>query len=89
MVKILKNFVAFSEYINFKCAFDAASLTIMLYQGTSINDVPRFLAILTYLSTLSYSIKSELGGYLEPPLPNLISDVINGRSHMFPILIVA
>ena len=41
-----------------------------------------FLAILTYLPTLSYSIMSHLGGYLGPPLPTLISDVINGCSPM-------
>ena len=36
------------------------------YQGTSINDVPCFLAIFD-LPTLSYSITSGFGGYLGPP----------------------
>ena len=36
-----------------------------LGMGTSINDVPRFLAIFD-LPTLSYSITSDLGGYLGP-----------------------
>ena len=39
-------------------------------RGTSINDVPHFLAIFdlpTYLPTLSYSIMSHFGGYLGPP----------------------
>ena len=39
-----------------------------------------FWPFLTYLLTLSYSITSDFGGYLGPPLPTLISDVINGRS---------
>ena len=47
--------------------------------GTSINEVPRFLAIFDLL-TLSYSITSHVGGYLGPPLPTLVSDVINRRS---------
>ena len=40
--------------------------------GTSINDIPRFLAIFD-LPTLSYSITSDLGGaILEPPnYPNI------------------
>ena len=49
-------------------------------RGTSINDVPHFLAIFdlpTYLPTLSYSIMSHFGGYLGP---TLIWDVINGHS---------
>ena len=38
---------------------------------TSINDVPRFLAIFD-LHTLSYSITSDFGGYLGPPTyPNI------------------
>jgi hypothetical protein len=39
-----------------------------------------FWPFLTYLPTLSYSITSPLGGYLGPPLPTLIWDVINERS---------
>ena len=40
-----------------------------------------FWPFLTYiLTTLSYSIMSNFGGYLGPPLPTLTSDVINGRS---------
>jgi len=39
-----------------------------------------FWPFLTYLPTLSYSITSDFGGYLGPPLPTLISDVINGCS---------
>ena len=46
-----------------------------------------FWPFLTYLPTLSYSITSEFGGYLEPPfLPTLISEVINGRSRRQKIL---
>ena len=39
-----------------------------------------FWLFLTYLPTLSYSITSLFGGYLEPPLPTLLWDVINERS---------
>ena len=48
--------------------------------GTSINDVPRFLAIFdlpTYL-VLLYNVRFL--GLSWIPLPTLISDVINGRS---------
>ena len=49
-------------------------------KGTSINDVPPFLAIFD-LPTLSYSITSNFWGYLGPSyLSTLISDVINGLS---------
>ena len=43
---------------------------IYFHLGTSINDVPRFLAIFD-LPTLAYSITSHLafGGYLGPYLP--------------------
>ena len=40
---------------------------------TSINDVPRFWPFLTYLPC------PILGAILDP-IPNLISDIINGRS---------
>ena len=57
-------------------------------KGTSINDVTRFLAIFdlpTYLPTLSYSITSLFGGYLGPPLPTLIWDVINEINERSPV----
>ena len=33
-----------------------------------------------FMPTLSYSITSDFWGYLRPPLPTLIQDVIDGRS---------
>ena len=36
------------------------------FKGTSINDVPRFLAIFD-LPTFSYPIASDFWGYLGPP----------------------
>ena len=42
---------------------------------TSINDVPRFLAFLTYLPGLLYNV--PFWGLSWTPLPTLISDVIN------------
>ena len=53
-----------------------------LYNGTSINDLLRFLAILTYLPTLSFSITSNWISWT--PLPTLILDVINGRPLPYP-----
>ena len=48
---------------------EAAFCRYVLYvcdKGTSINDVPRCLAIFD-IPTLSYSITSDFGGYLGPP----------------------
>ena len=64
-----------------KRALVPLTLDICLPRGTSINDVPCFLAIF-YLPTLSYYIMSDFWGYLGPPyLSTLIWDVINERSH--------
>ena len=55
---------------------------VIVLQGTSINDVPNFLAIFdlhTYL-VLLYNV--QFGWLSWTPLPTLISDVINGRSLM-------
>ena len=52
----------------------------------SFNDVPYFWSFLTYPPTLSYFITSSFLGYVRPPLPTLILDVINGRSLLlFPL----
>ena len=62
----------------------APNIVCILRRRTSINDVSRFLAVFnlpsTYLPTLSYSIESDFWEYLGPSLPNLIFDIINGRS---------
>ena len=71
-----------NKEIGFRFLWNDVVSSIQAPKGTSINDVPRFLAIFdlpTYLPcpTLTHHI----GGYLGPPyLPTLISDVINGRS---------
>ena len=69
---ILSKVVAFSENLNF-----TKDSTVQYYlhfqmnnkskrhMGTSIIDVPRFLAIFD-LPTLPYSITSDCGGYLGP-----------------------
>ena len=54
----------------------------MTPNGTSTNDVPRFLVIFdlpTYI-VLLYNVRFL--GLSWTPLPTLILDVINGRSHM-------
>jgi hypothetical protein len=59
--------------------------TFCLRRGTSINDVPRFLAIFdlpTYPTYLFLLYNVQLYGLSWTPLPTLISDVINGGSQV-------
>ena len=51
-------------------------------KGTSINDVPRFLAIFDLSTYLVLLYNVWLRGLSWTPLPTLISDVINGRSQI-------
>ena len=48
--------------------------------GTSINNVPRFLAIFDLPTYLALLYKVPFWGLSWTPLPTLIADVINGRS---------
>ena len=49
-------------------------------KGTSINDVPRYLAIFDLPTYLVLLINIRFWGLFWTPLPTLISDVINGHS---------
>ena len=54
--------------------------------GTSINDVPRFLAIFDLATFLFLLYNVRFGGISWTPLLTLISDVINGRFPYFMYL---
>ena len=55
-------------------------LDLISYMIFYVNDVPRFLDIFDLPNYLVLLYNSHFGGYLGPPLPTLISDVINGLS---------
>ena len=57
-----------------------------LSKGTSINEVPRFLAIFYIPSYFVLLYNVQFLGLPWTLLPTLISDVINGRSLMFHLL---
>ena len=63
-----------------KIPYSASLPNWLKHLGTSINDVPRFLAIF-YLPTLVL-LNVPFWGLSWTPLPTLISDVINGLSNL-------
>ena len=77
--KLISNFIGFFDS-NKRAYTTKSTSTLIRIRERPLMTSHVFWPFLTYLPTLSHSITSHFGSYLGPPLPTLISDVINGRS---------